>query len=93
MLLFDQLALELHLPELPKVDQNSSIPDWTVFLNILKDLNRIGFQLISQEVNMAVGKEKITKSSLSFKNVLLGPFEDGYYQLIEVVFMKKGLMN
>ena len=50
----NQIALELHLPQLPKIPQLHT-PDYIYLLKILKELDKIGFSLISQEVNMAVG--------------------------------------
>jgi len=41
-------------------------------LGVLQQLYRLGFRVISQEVNMVVGPDSNT----------------GYYQLVEVVFMK-----
>ena len=47
---------------------NSQFP---TLLGILQQLYRLGFRLISQEVNMVVG-----------------PDSQGFYNLMEVVFMK-----
>ena len=52
----NQIAIELHLPNLPKSKHDKSAPDYVFFLKILKNLQDIDFRLISQEVNMAVGR-------------------------------------
>ena len=52
----NQIAIELHLPYLPKSKHDKSAPDYVFFLKILKNLQDIDFRLISQEVNMAVGR-------------------------------------
>ena len=59
----DQMALELH------VRQNHQ---FKTLLGILQQLYKIGFRVISQEVNMVVGPDR----------------NSGYYHLMEVVFMK-----
>ena len=57
------MALELH------VRHNHQ---FKTLLGILQQLYRMGFRVISQEVNMVVGPDPKT----------------GYYHLMEVVFMK-----
>lgn len=48
-----QIALELHIPDRP--DDKSQ---YINLLRILQDLYRLGFRVISQEVNMIVGADK-----------------------------------
>ena len=64
-----QLALELHIPDNPDNDRQ-----YIDLLRILQDLYRLGYRVISQEVNM-----------------VMGPDRNGFYNFLEVVFMKENL--
>jgi len=66
----NQMALELHLTKLHQG------PRFIWLLEVLQDLYKMGFRVISHEVNMVIG-----------------PKEDGMYNLVEVVFMKDNIWN
>jgi len=64
----NQIALELHV-----VQKKANERQYIELLEILKDLYKLGFVLISHEVNMVWGPRD----------------PDGLYDLVEVVFMKQ----
>ena len=50
----DQLAMELHCSKSSNEAQNKE--DFIYYLSLIQKLYKMGFRLISQEVNMIVGK-------------------------------------
>ena len=67
----DQVALELHLPSI-HLEMRFK---W--LLDLMIQLYKLNFRLISHEINMTVGK----------------PANDGYYSYMEIVLMKDVLWN
>ena len=66
-----QIALELHLPHIHQQKRFK----W--LLDLMNQLYKLNYRLISHEINMTVGK----------------PASDGFYSFMEVVFMKDDVWN
>ena len=77
----NQVALEIHTgyPTSPK---------FKYMLTILQKMYKLGFRLISQEVNMITGETFFYLIMLKYVFLLQGADSTGYYRFIEVVFLK-----